>query len=116
MSVGVSYQWVITMKRRTRPSKGTAAPERLTLYVKPEYQALVQWVQEYTQADSLSEAVFSALANLKALMRGRTLKALEQTHGVWRDDPKIAEAFKELEERWEAWRQQLEGSCSIPRS
>ena len=104
------------MKRQTRPAKDTAAPERLTLYVKPEYQALVQLVQEYSQADSLSEAVFSALADLKTLMRERSLQALEQTHGIWKDDPKIAEAFKELEAGWEAWRQQLEGSCSIPRS
>jgi hypothetical protein len=87
-----------------------SAPERLTLYVKPEHQELVRWVQEYTEAKSLSEAVFLALAELKKVIKERQLEALEQTHGIWKDDPEIENAFKELEEGWEAWRRQLEGS------
>jgi hypothetical protein len=85
-------------------------PERLTLYVRPEYKALLQWAQEYTQARSLSEAVFSALADLKALVKARQLQALEETQGMWKDDANIADAFKEVEEGWEKWRGQLEGS------
>lgn len=84
--------------------------ERLTLYVKPEYRELLEWVQHYTQAQSLSEAVFSALSELKALIKERQLQALEQTHGLWKDDPHIAEVFRELEEGWERWQKQLEGS------
>ena len=87
-----------------------SAPQRLTLYVKPEHQKLIQWAQAYTQANSLSEAVLSALADLKALIKERQLQALEQTHGLWKDDPKIAEAFQELDEGWQAWRKKLEGS------
>lgn len=83
---------------------------RLTLYVKPEHQKLLEWAQEYTQAKSLSEAVFVALADLKALLRARQIEVLEQTHGIWKDDAKIATAFAELEEGWQAWRKQLEGS------
>jgi hypothetical protein len=86
------------------------APERLTLYVRPEHKALLQWVQEYTQARSLSEAVFSALADLKASIKARQLQALEETQGIWKDDANIAAAFKEVEEGWERWRRQLEGS------
>lgn len=82
---------------------------RLTLYVKPEYQELLEWAQEHTRAKSLSEAVFSALSELKALIKERQLQALERTHGLWKDDPKIARAFKELEEGWARWRKQLEG-------
>ncbi len=98
------------MKKLKRSSKAASIPQRLTLYVKPQHRELVCWVQAYTQADSLSEAVFSALAELKALIKERQLQALAQTHGIWKGDPKIAEAFKELEAGWEAWRKQLEGS------
>jgi hypothetical protein len=98
------------MRKLTGQSKAALVPERLTLYVKPQYHELVEWVQEYTQADSLSEAVFAALADLRALIRERRLQALEQTHGIWKGDPKIRGAFKELEEGWEGWRKQLEGS------
>ncbi len=84
--------------------------ERLTLYVKPEHQELLSWACKHTQAKSLSEAVFAALKELKTLIRERQLQALHQAHGLWKDDPKIAEAFKELEEGWERWRDQLEGS------
>nr|BAL56213.1 hypothetical conserved protein [uncultured Acetothermia bacterium]BAL58175.1 hypothetical conserved protein [uncultured Acetothermia bacterium]BAL59913.1 hypothetical conserved protein [Candidatus Acetothermum autotrophicum] len=84
--------------------------ERLTLYVKPEYQELLKWAQQHTQAQSLSEAVFSALRELRALIKERQLQALAQTHGLWKDDPQIAQAFEELERGWEGWRKQLEGS------
>lgn len=60
----------------------STASGRLTLYVKPEHQELIEWVQHHTQAPSLSEAVFSALSELKALMKERQLQALEQTHGL----------------------------------
>ncbi|MCX8104011.1 MAG: hypothetical protein N3E42_06255 [Candidatus Bipolaricaulota bacterium] len=83
---------------------------RLTLYVKPEHHELLHWAQEHTQAKSLSEAVFSALSELKALIKERQLQALEHTHGLWKDDPNIARAFKDLEKGWERWRKQLEGS------
>jgi hypothetical protein len=96
------------MRKSKRLSR--TASERLTLYVKPEHQELLQWVQQHTLAHSLSEAVFSALSELKALVRERQLQALEQTYGLWKDDPQIAEAFKELEKGWQRWRDQLEGS------
>lgn len=88
----------------------SASSGRLTLYVKPEYRELLEWVQHHTQASSFSEAVFSALSELKALIKERQFQALEQTHGIWKDDPCIAKAFKELEEEWARWRAQLEGS------
>ncbi len=96
------------MKKLKR--SGSTASGRLTLYVKPEYRELLEWVQHHTQAHSLSEAVFSALSELKALLKERQLQALEQTHGLWKDDPHIGQAFKDLEEGWERWRKQLEGS------
>jgi hypothetical protein len=98
------------MRKLARQSKAILVSERLTLYVKPQHRELVEWVQEYTQADSLSEAVFSALADLKVLISERRLQALAQTYGIWKGDPKVREAFKELEEGWEGWRKQLEGS------
>ncbi|MCS7197756.1 MAG: hypothetical protein NZ930_03635 [Candidatus Bipolaricaulota bacterium] len=75
--------------------------------MKPEYQELLEWAQEHTQAKSLSEAVFSAWSELKALIEERQLQALERTHGLWKDDPKIMKVFKELEEGWERWRKQF---------
>lgn len=94
-------------KQKRAPSVSSG---RLTLYVKPEHQELLEWVQHHTQASSLSEAVFAALSELKALIKERQFQALEQTHGIWKDDPHIAEAFKDLEKGWERWRAQLEGS------
>lgn len=98
------------MKKLQRASMAAPAPERLTIYVRPEHKVLVQWVQEYTQARSISEAVFSALADLKALVKARQLQALEETQGLWKDDANIADAVKEVEEGWEKWRRHLEES------
>ncbi|MCI0439015.1 MAG: hypothetical protein L0177_07755 [Chloroflexi bacterium] len=96
------------MKKQKRDSTKTSAPERLTLYVKPEHQALLNWVQDYARAKSLSEAVFSVLAEFKALVKERQMQALRETHGIWKDDPLIDDALKELEEGWEKWRRQVE--------
>jgi hypothetical protein len=30
----------------------------------------------------------------------------EKTLGIWADDPKIEQAFKELDERWQQWREE----------
>ena len=98
------------MKRLKRHSTTSPTPARLTLYVRPEHQELIQWVQQYSQAKSLSEAVFSVLNELRAVVEEKQLQALEETHGIWKDDPKIAQAFKELEEGWRRWRKQLESS------
>lgn len=29
---------------------------------------------------------------------------IEKTAGIWADDPKVEQAFKELDERWQQWR------------
>jgi hypothetical protein len=84
--------------------------ERITLYIRPEHRGLLQWAKEYTQADSISEAVWQALRALRDSVKGRHLRALEETHGIWRDDPQIEEAFRELEAGWEEWQKRLEGS------
>lgn len=34
----------------------------------------------------------------------KQLEFAEKTLGIWADDPKIEQAFKELEERWQQWR------------
>jgi hypothetical protein len=36
----------------------------------------------------------------------RQLEFAEKTLGIWADDPKIEQAFKELEERWQQWREE----------
>lgn len=94
---------------RARKTSASTSPVRLTLYVRPEQQELLHWAQEHTQARSLSESVFAALAELKALVREKRLQALEQAHGIWKDDTRIEEAFRELEEGWDKWRRQVEG-------
>jgi predicted RNase H-like HicB family nuclease len=38
----------------------------------------------------------------------RLLQALDEIHGIWRDDDRVIEALKELEEGWEKWRRQLD--------
>lgn len=103
------------MKSPRRPKGALASapkPERVTLYVKPEHRELLEWARAYTQARSLSEAVFSALADLKVRVKAGQIRALEETQGMWRDDPRIAEAFAELEKGWKAWHSSLEGKGS----
>ena len=82
--------------------------ERVTLYVKPEHRDLIQWALDYTGAASVSEAVLSAIAMLKAEQKEKQLKALDEIHGIWKDDPLIDEALKELEEGRESWRKRVE--------
>jgi hypothetical protein len=33
-------------------------------------------------------------------------KFIDKTLGIWADDPKIEQAFKELDERWQQWREE----------
>ncbi len=87
---------MLTMKKLKRSP--SAASERRTLYVKPEHQEPLEWVQHHTQAHSLSEAVFAALSELKALIRERQVQALEQAHGLWKDDSPIAKLNKRASE------------------
>lgn len=98
---------VVPMKQT--PMK-TASPQRLTLYVKPEHQALLHWAQTHTQASSMTEAVFQALDELRILIKERRSKALEQAHGMWKENRAIGKAFQEVEAGWEAWQRKLEGS------
>jgi hypothetical protein len=34
----------------------------------------------------------------------KQMEFAEKTLGIWADDPKIEQAFKELDERWQQWR------------
>lgn len=36
----------------------------------------------------------------------KQLAFAEKTLGIWADDPKIEQAFQELEERWQQWREE----------
>ncbi len=86
------------------------SPERLTLYVKSEHRELLLWVRQHTQAGSLSEAVFQALAELRSLVRKRNYHAWKRSHGLWKDAPEVEQAFQELEAEWRAWQRRLEDS------
>lgn len=82
----------------------THSPARLSLHVTPERRQLLQWAQEHTQARSQSEAVFLALAELRSLVKEKRLQALERIHDAWKDDPRVEQAFRELDEGWRQWR------------
>jgi len=36
----------------------------------------------------------------------KQLEFAEKTLGIWADDPNIEQAFKELDERWQQWREE----------
>jgi hypothetical protein len=36
----------------------------------------------------------------------KQMEFAEKTLGIWADDPKIEQAFKELDERWQQWREE----------
>ena len=36
----------------------------------------------------------------------KQLEFAEKTLGIWADDPKIEQAFKELDARWQQWREE----------
>lgn len=38
--------------------------------------------------------------------RKTLLEFADKTLGIWADDPKIEQAFAELEERWQQWREE----------
>lgn len=98
------------MAKTDTHSEAGHRPQRVTLYVKPEHQELIRWVKAYTQADSLSEAVLSALGDLKALLKERQLQALAESQGIWEGDPAMAEALGDTEAEWETWREKMDGS------
>lgn len=98
------------MEKTKKYLQAESIPQRLTLYVKPQHRELLRWVQAHAKADSLSEAVFLALAELKTLTKEKQLRAFAHTRGIWEGDEKIAEAFEELESGWEGWRRQVDGS------
>ena len=54
-------------------------------------------------------------AKKKSTPNRKNLQAFaDKTLGIWADDPKITQAFNELEERWQQWRD--ETLSSIPPS
>jgi len=75
-----------------------------------ERQELLRKVLEYSGANSISNAIFTAIeayiAEIEKSLANR-LQLAQKTKGIWANDPKIEEAFKELEQRWEAWRRGL---------
>jgi len=82
--------------------------ERITIYAKQEErQELLRKVLEYTQADSISEAIFTALAELMEYKekqeKAEGAKALEESQGIWADDPEIERAFELIAKGWEDW-------------
>lgn len=40
----------------------------------------------------------------EAARRKNLSEFIDKTAGLWADDPKVEQAFKELEERWQQWR------------
>lgn len=82
---------------------------RITIYVEQEErQELLKKVLEYTRAESISEAVFAALAELleykEAQQKALGEKTLEESQGIWANDPEVERAFKLAAKGWEDWR------------
>jgi len=81
---------------------------RITIYAEQqERQELLKKVLEYTQANSISEAIFAALSELmeykEKQYKDEGAKILAECQGMWADDPRIAEAFETIAQRWEDW-------------
>jgi hypothetical protein len=82
--------------------------ERITIYAgQEERQELLRKVLQYTRADSLSEAIFKALAELmeykEEQWKAEGAKALEESQGLWAGDPEIERAFELIARGWEDW-------------
>jgi len=77
--------------------------KRITLELKdPE---LIRWVQEYTGAPSLSEAIFQALHELRCRLDRQRQELLDRTYGLWEaEDQQLEEALRELKAGWNTWR------------
>ncbi|HXG41878.1 MAG TPA: hypothetical protein VNL95_04050 [Dehalococcoidia bacterium] len=77
---------------------------RITIYVGPEREELLRWVQEHTGAPSFSEAFFAALSELRQLVAAQQREALAAVYGLWRHAPEVDEALAELQSGWRRWR------------
>lgn len=89
-------------------AKRVEEKERITIYAKQaERQELLRKVLEYTQAGSISEAIFTALAELMEYKereeKAEGTRALGKAQGMWADDPEIERAFELIAKGWEDW-------------
>lgn len=41
----------------------------------------------------------------------RQLNAFRKARGIWKDCPEVDSIFRELDKRWQEWRENLEGSA-----
>ena len=42
--------------------------------------------------------------------KGQQLSVFRRARGIWKDHPEINTIFKELEERWQQWKENLQGA------
>jgi len=82
--------------------------KRITIYVGQEKRKkLLNQILEYTQASSVSEAIFKVLTEF---IRDREIrkkairkKAAEKTKGIWANNLEVDKAFEEVDKRWQTW-------------
>lgn len=84
------------------------ANARLTIYLGgPQRRRLLEWAKDFTRAASDSEAIFSALEILRNEFvqkhKQTRASAFKKIKGIWANNSRIEQAFKEVEKGWANW-------------
>jgi len=97
------------MKATKENNKQLRDYKRITIYVgQEERKKLLNQILEYTQAPSVSEAIFKVLTEF---IRDREIrkkairkKVAEKTKGLWANNLEVEKAFEEVDKRWQTWK------------
>ena len=97
------------MKVMKENDKQVRNHHRITIYVGQEKRKkLLKQVMEYTQASSISEAIFRVLTEFMREREQRQKesreKVAEKTKGIWANDTGVDKAFEEVDKRWQTWK------------
>jgi len=100
---------VIIMKVIKESNKQLKDYNRITIYIGQEKRKkLLKQILEYTQASSISEAIFKILTEFmeerERRKKAKREKAAEKTKGIWANDLGVDKAFEEVDKRWQTWR------------
>jgi len=102
-------KWVIIMKVIKENNKQLRNYHRITIYVgQGKRKELLKQVMEYTQASSISEAIFRVLTEFmrerEQKQKERREKVAEKTKGIWANNLGVDKAFEEVDKRWQTWK------------
>lgn len=71
---------------------------------KSQYDAIAKTGKKTVKISIHSNGRRERMSKSEIARRKNLSEFIEKTAGIWADDPNVEQAFKELEERWQQWR------------